>query len=692
MVKYADLEIGLHRRAAKTWSVELRFNHPESAADQILAPGDSRVRIDLGKLQEHVFDPSAYGRVLSKSLFAPQVERAFNIARTLAQSDDLPLRVRLRIDPSAPELHGVWWETLRDPKDGSALLMDYSILFSRYLSSLDWRPVGIRPKSELRALAVIANPSDLSEFEADRRSLPAIDVVEELNRAKHAMGRTPVTALASGGRATLARVASELRNGHDILYLVCHGYFVDGEPQILLEDSSARAHRVAGVEFVDALRDLERPPRLVVLVSCHTAGLGEETSSDHHGALAALGPRMAEAGIPAVLAMQGRVSMATMEQFIPVFFEELHRDGQIDRAMTVARRAVRDRHDWWVPVLFMRLKTGRFWYAPGFTGQGRDFEKWPALLNDIRHERCTPVLGPALNDGLIGSRQEIAQGWASQYHFPMAPHQREDLPHVAQYLAVNLSPQFPRDELKDYYHRELLKRYGKHLPPGTKEWPLDELLKAVGAYRRSVDQFEPHAVLARLPFKIFITAHVSDLFTDALRAEGKDPQPELCRWKDEPIWPTSIFDDPTCQYEPSPQQPLVYHLFGHFQEPDTLVLTEDDYFDYLIGVTKNKELIPETVRRALADSALLFLGFRMDEWNFRVLFRSILSQQANRWKRYTHIAAQIDPEEGRMIEPDRARRYLESYFSQLDLRISIFWGSVENFVRRLSALWQEDEG
>ena len=43
----------------------------------------------------------------------------------------------------------------------------------------------------------------------------------------------------------------------------------------------------------------------------------------------------------------------------------------------------------------------------------------------------------------------------------------------------------------------------------------------------------------------------------------------------------------------------MYHLFGVHDEPDSLVLTEDDYFDYLIGVTTNKELIPIAVRQAL---------------------------------------------------------------------------------------------
>jgi hypothetical protein len=34
MRDYADLEIGLHRRDRKGWTVELRFNNPESDADE----------------------------------------------------------------------------------------------------------------------------------------------------------------------------------------------------------------------------------------------------------------------------------------------------------------------------------------------------------------------------------------------------------------------------------------------------------------------------------------------------------------------------------------------------------------------------------------------------------------------------------------------------------------------------------
>jgi hypothetical protein len=73
----------------------------------------------------------------------------------------LGLRLRLLIGPSAAELHSLRWETLRDPHSGAPLCTGENVLFSRYLSSLDWRPVRLRARSSLSAVALVANPGNL---------------------------------------------------------------------------------------------------------------------------------------------------------------------------------------------------------------------------------------------------------------------------------------------------------------------------------------------------------------------------------------------------------------------------------------------------------------------------------------------------------------------------------------------------
>ena len=691
MTAYADFEIGLHRRDAEHYGVELRFIHPGGDADVRLTSDRSvTLQFDLGRLREMALDTEAYGQFLAESLFAdPDVRTAFAQAISSAQSLDVPLRLRLFIGPSAPELHDLLWETLRDPQDGSPLVTGEHLLFSRYLSSLDWRPVGLRPRADLRALVVVANPADLADWQPGGRSLAPVDVEGELERARTGLAGISLTSLASGGSATLEGISASLREGFDVLYLTCHGALLNGKPHLWLEDAEGNVDVVPGDELVARLREMRQRPRLVVLASCQSAGRAggdDEARSDDGGALAALGPRLAEAGIPAVLAMQGNVTMQTIAEFMPTFFHELQRDGLIDRAVSVARGTVRERMDWWVPVLFMRLKSGRLWYAPGFAEERRGLEKWPALLRNIQQGRCTPILGPALTDYLLGSRRQIAQRWAETYHFPMAAHDRENLPQVAQYLAVNQDAMFLRDELEAYVCREVRSRYDLNPEDDECGTSLNELVSKVGADLRADNPAEPHRVLAQFPLPIYITANFGNLLAEALAEVGKEPKVEICRWNEDVEMLPSIYDDEP-DYRPSAESPLIYHLFGHLKEPDSVVLTEDDYFDYLIGVTRDKELIPGVVRRALADTALLFLGFRMDDWDFRVLFRSLMSQEGRRRRsRYAHVAVQIDPEEGRIQEPERARRYLESYFQDAD--ISIYWGSVEDFIQELHQRWE----
>jgi hypothetical protein len=211
------------------------------------------------------------------------------------------------------------------------------------------------------------------------------------------------------------------------------------------------------------------------------------------------------------------------------------------------------------------------------------------------------------------------------------------------------------------------------------------LLRAVAAARWARNPADPFRVLAALPCPIYITANPDNLLSEALRAAGKAPQVELCRWLDDDRWPISIYDTEP-EYQPSVARPLVYHLFGRLPLPFSLVLKEDDYFDYLVGVTRLARLVPSAVRAALADSALLFLGFQMDNWSFRVLFRSLARQSApGRRGQYTHVAVQLDPATTPQPDATGARRYVQSYFEAADA--TIYWGPVEQFLADFAAHW-----
>jgi hypothetical protein len=705
LTDFADLELSLHRREGNSYNIEMRLTQPNSDADIRLGQGQSlTAQIEPLMLQDLIITPDEYGNELAKSLFSdPNVLAAWAQARATAQSLQKPLRLRLLIGPSAGELNSLYWEALRDPQDKSQITTNENILFSRYLSSSDWRPVKLRPKGDLKALAVVSNPSDLANYK-----LAAVDVPGELARAKEALGNIPITELPANPdeKVTLNNLIARLRDGYDILYLAAHGTVATGEATVWLQQEDGTSAKTPAAEIVTRLRELQNPPRLVVLASCQSAGKG------NGNALQAFGPQLAQGGIPAVIAMQGNISMDSVKKFMPVFFAELQKDGQIDRALAVARGTVRSAHDFWMPVLFMRLKSGKIWYVPGFGAEGGGFEKWPALINAIQRQAVVPVIGPAMLANYFGMPGEIASKWSDEYSYPLSPHQKSMLPQVAQYLSVQQTPRFPYEQLESYIQEQLVKRFGNILPDDLKNGgqaagadpfadpfgdpfadpaaaggaaktsKTDQMLLKVGEYLRGKDPHEQHRVLAKLPLQIYITTNFDTLMEDALKAEGKQPVSVICPWK-ESLKETALQG---ADVMPNADKPMVYHLFGRWDIPDSMVLTQDDYFDFMSGKAKLYQLIPARVRAAVANGALLLTGFAMNDWSFRVFYRAMIDEDVRkRPPAFPRFGIQIALDEQSAMQPERARKYLEKYFGAD--KFEIYWGDSADFLKDLSAEW-----
>lgn len=665
----AEFEISLERgprteaSAPDSFIAQIRVNVPASdAEDRLSLQG---LELDREALRICEQDPARYGRILTTLLFGhPDARAAFTRARVATEA----LRIRLSFGPTATDLHDLRWETLRDPdRPDSSLLTDPRIYFSRYLSSFDWRPVRLRPREVLRALVVVANPADLPSYR-----LAAIDCPGQLELARRGLPGIIVTALTSDPQAeppqrvTLARILEALQTAPDILYLVCHGKFDrKGQSSLFLEGDNGATVHVRGVDLIQGILDLEQRPRLVVLASCEGAGSGD-------GSLVALGPRLAEAGVPAVLAMQGLVQIRTVEQFFPVFFRELVRDGHIDRALAVARGAITDPDESWRPTLFMRLKRGRLWYDAGFAVGG--LGNWDAIRMKIDDGECTPILGPGLFETIFEVRPWMARRWAQEYFFPLAPAQREDLTAVAQYLASRQGADFPHKKLLKDLAVALTQRIESPDPPTQ---TLSDLLAAART-RRFTGQSDPYSILAGLPLPVFIVASQDPLLVQALRAGGKRPRVGVLPWR------RGIRDPLPPNFEPTVDEPLVYHLFGTFDAPRSLVLTQDDYFDFLLSVSRLdiREAIPKVVLERLIDSSLLFLGFHIDSWEFRAVFRTVMQQEGMESSRGPHVAAQVEPEEGRVLDPAGARTYFERYLR--GAAIDIYWGTAEGFLADLA--------
>jgi hypothetical protein len=310
--------------------------------------------------------------------------------------------------------------------------------------------------------------------------------------------------------------------------LVCHGALLDdrehkrSQPFLWLENESGGIDKVAGEKLAARIGQMRDRPLLVVLASCQSGGRGEEALGDR-GELVSLAPKLAEAGVPAVIAMQGDIRMKSAEKFFPCFFEELLKDGQIDRAVAVARAAISERLDWWVPVLITRLKHGRIWSEHGgdigFSGVG-------AVADKIGTNGCTPILGPDLVSAWTGSPMELAQHWSQRFEFPMAARESDSLPQVAQYVAYHRDRHFLTEQLSRHIREYVLRNFPDQVPLDAKDRSKTRVVDILThIWRQQVKgptSKDPHLLLAQMPFPVYITTNRDDLLAEALRQAGKD--------------------------------------------------------------------------------------------------------------------------------------------------------------------------
>jgi hypothetical protein len=271
---------------------------------------------------------------------------------------------------------------------------------------------------------------------------------------------------------------------------------------------------------------------------------------------------------------------------------------------------------------------------------------WRTLIGRIRQGRCTPFVGAGASHGTLPLGGDIARSWADQFDYPLP--QDRDLARVAQYLAVVNDAMWPKEQI--------VQQFNGVGPPDFS------------------DPTEPHSILAELDLPVYLTTNYDDFMIQALTAVGKRPHREVCRWNEylrESI-DDSVFNDP--EFQPSTQEPVVFHLHGTTAEAESIVLTEDDYLTFLVNLSRRRDLLPHRIERALTGASLLFVGYSLEDWSFRVLYQGLISLMESSLRRIS-VAVQLPPQD----QP--AHKYLDAYFERKN--VSVYWGTARQFAAEL---------
>lgn len=698
---FADIEIRILKKEAAGYPVEIAINHEQQFERGLLSVQFASWSPGLSLAED--------SQRISDWLLADAPIRQ---ALTHIGGRYPKRRIHLRIDPEAVELHALPWELLRDgvgESDRQPLAAAAGTPFSRYLAGT-WTPGSPIFQRPIKMLVVMANPANLTSF-----GLQPIEIVKEFELLNQIIDgseiqtewypyrRAQLEAMTTTNEAalvaqpcTLEGLESELRKGYHLLHFIGHGKYSENEHRcvVYMADAENNVRLVYDEEFGGMLaRQLNAAAvhnddklRLVFLAACQTARASPD--ENFHG----FAPALINAGMPAVLAMQNLVSVETARHFARTFYQRLLEHGQVDLACNEARSSIlsADLSGLSNPILFMRLRNGLLFEKEGRISSRSKEQFWPFLLQRIYEGRCTPFLGPRVNNGLLPDAATAARTLAAQYQYPLPD--THNLARVIQYMALMAGPDMARDQYLNFME-EQLRIYLKAPPVGVRQrrfqkrsfsHTVQELDWAANVLNTHENVL--HHLLAKLELPLYATTNFDNFMVEALKRQGFAQVRQIgIRWSQtEAERPQFLLPNGL-----DPEQPVVLHLNGFEGDPEQqahLVLSEDSYLDHFVRIkSQQDEILPMNILEALAENSFLLLGYEVTDWEFRLVVQGLLASIAQMDSRHKlHVGVQLGAEQ----EKDAAQiiDYLERYLGQFQLEI--YWGSPQKFAVELDQHWQ----
>ncbi|MFN8444408.1 MAG: SUMF1/EgtB/PvdO family nonheme iron enzyme [Caldilineaceae bacterium] len=328
-----------------------------------LLSSGGRQRRALSREEEQV---QQFGGELFEALMVGDIRSRYDLIQERANRQGKGVRIRLRIQP--PELAMLPWEFLYDRRSGEYVGLSFNTPIVRYLETAQpLQPLNV--PAPLRVLGLVCSPKDLEP----------LDVALEKQRVETALrdlladGLVELTWLDG---QTWRHLQRAMRRGPwHIFHFIGHGDFDLNRQEglIALEDDTGNSFRLYANELSRLLAD-HRSLRLTLLNACEGAHGG---ASDLFSSTAAA---LVRRGVPAVLAMQYKITDAAAIEFARTFYESIAESMPVDAATSEARKAisigVANSHEWGVPVLMMRSLDGRlFEVGEGDKKTGRGEEK-----------------------------------------------------------------------------------------------------------------------------------------------------------------------------------------------------------------------------------------------------------------------------------------------------------------------------
>jgi SIR2-like domain len=172
----------------------------------------------------------------------------------------------------------------------------------------------------------------------------------------------------------------------------------------------------------------------------------------------------------------------------------------------------------------------------------------------------------------------------------------------------SLSKRFPNEDPKNLQRVALFFEINR-----SRHQLVEEIKRAVAGGT------EPSPVLralAELDFPRVITTNYDQLFERALRAAGKKPRVSVYTPR---LEPTRDYGSPT------PESPILFKIHGDVDQPETVVVTDEDYIQFVLRMSSKEpyDPVPLKLKADLTEWTTLFVGYSLMDYNLRLLFKAL---------------------------------------------------------------------
>ena len=230
-----------------------------------------------------------------------------------------------------------------------------------------------------------------------------------------------------------------------------------------------------------------------------------------------------------------------------------------------------------------------------------------SIEDAIRQKKCILFLGAGVH---VPPPNDLQQRW------PYPVDQRPPLgsalsEHLAQKL--DLARQHPNESLRNLGRTSLFYEVAR----GRRQL-IDELRQAVDIGKQPSPVLQ---ALADLQFPLVITTNYDKLLERALARAGCIPRVSI--YNPDSHGPTEDLRD-----DPDPKQPFLFKIHGDIDKPESIVITDEDYIQFILRMGDDKVYspLPETFHYHFVRWTTLFVGYSLLDYNLRLLFKTL------RWK------------------------------------------------------------